>query len=268
MDKDKKYALLDTDFLYKSHLAKTKENHTLADLVMGFEEYEFFCHEMIKEELTRHEIYPNPNPWLEERIRAGRVKLYSDWDILFELSKVYRNAATSMYMTLLESSCEIFNAGFFELYYGSLREMKHTENIETFLVALEECDDSVPHKNGLGEKKTYVLIQMMEIMHSNRVYVFCSDDFKARQSIASLTEPVCCISILGIFYKLMKMGYEKSAMQEYYDHLSGFLKNQADYKVWSISGHQRISVPIQQVYDEIYDGKFQLLKNGDLKYIK
>lgn len=46
MDKDKKYALLDTDFLYKSHLAKTKENHTLADLVMGFEEYKFFCQEL------------------------------------------------------------------------------------------------------------------------------------------------------------------------------------------------------------------------------
>lgn len=45
-------------------------------------------------------------------------------------------------------------------------------------------------------------------------------------------------------------------------------KYQTDYKVWSIYGHQRISVPIQQVYDEIYDGKFQLLKNGDLKYIK
>lgn len=133
---------------------------------------------------------------------------------------------------------------------------------------MKECDDRVPHKNGLGEKKTYVLIQMMEIMHSNRVYVFCSDDFKARQSIASLANPVNCISILGVFYKLMKMGYKKSEMQEYYNHLSLFLKNQKEYKVWSMSGHQRISVPIQQVFDEIYDRKFQLLKNGDLKYIK
>lgn len=35
-----------------------------------------------------------------------------------------------------------------------------------------------------------------------------------------------------------------------------------------LSGHQRMSVPIQQVFDEIYDERFQLLKNGDLKYIK
>ena len=75
MEKDKKYALLDTDFLYKSHLARNAANHALAELVLNFEDYEFFCHEMIKEELTRHEISPDPNPWIEERIKAGRIKL-------------------------------------------------------------------------------------------------------------------------------------------------------------------------------------------------
>lgn len=268
MEIDKKYALLDTDFLYKSHLAKSKNNHTLTDFVMGFKDYEFFCHEMIKKELTRHKIHPDPNPWLEEKVRDGKVKMYSDRDIVNELSEVYGAAAASMYLTLLKSSCEIFNAGFFEKYYGTMNGMDNYNEAETFLRALKECDESIPHKNGLGEKKTYVLIQMMEIMHSNRVYVFCSDDFKARQSIASLTKPVNCISILGVFYKLMKMGYKKSEMQEYYNHLTDFLKNQKEYKVWSISGYQRMSVPIQQVFDEIYDGKFQLLRNGDLKYIK
>lgn len=72
-------------------------------------------------------------------------------------------------------------------------------------------------------RKSYVLIQMMEIMYGNRVYVFCSDDFKARQSIAGLETPVHCISILGVFYKLMKLGKEKSEMQEYYDRLAAFL---------------------------------------------
>ena len=101
-----------------------------------------------------------------------------------------------------------------------------------------------------------------------RESTFCSDGFKARQSIASLETPVHCISILGVFYKLMKMGKKKSEMQEYYDHLAAFLKNQTEYKVWSISGHQRDGVPIQQVFDEIYDDKFQMLRNGDLQYIK
>lgn len=234
MGVDKKYALLDTDFLYKSQVARNAANHTLTDFVMEFTDYEFFCHVMIKEELTRHEVVPDPTPWLEDKIQSGTLKIYSDRDIVTELGKIYGTSATSMYLTLLQTS----------------------------------CDDGIPSQNGLGEKKTYVLIQMMEILHSNRVYVFCSDDFRARQSIASLTKPVHCISILGFFYKLMKMGHGKSEMQEYYNRLSAFLKNQTEYRVWSASGHQRIRAPIQQVFDDLYDGKFQMLRNGDLQYIK
>jgi hypothetical protein len=266
--RDKKYALLDTDFLYKSHLARNKDDHTLTDFVIDFEDYEFFCHEMIKEELTRHEVDPDPNPWLQKKIADGRIKLYSDRDIVKELSRLYGMAAIDMYLTLLEISCEIFHAGFFEKYYGSMRAIGNSENIDPFLTALKACDDRIPHRNGIGEKKTYVLIQMMEIIYGNQVYVFCSDDFKARQSIASLTEPVNCISILGVFHKLMKMGHEKCEMQEYYNSLSGFLKNQTEFKVWASSGHQRLGVPIRTVFDEIYAGKFRLLRNGDLQYIE
>ena len=268
MGVDKKYALLDTDFLYKSHLARNAANHTLTDFVMEFPDYEFFCHEMIKEELTRHEVVPDPNPWLEDKIQNGRVKLYSDRDIVTELGKIYGTFATSMYLTLLKTSCNIFNVGFFEEYYGMMGGIDKWEDIDIFLAELKKCDDSVPSQNGLGEKKIYVLIQMLEIMYGNQVYVFCSDDFKARQNIAGLTKPVYCISILGVFYKLMKMGHDKFEMQEYYYRLSAFLKNQTEYRVWSVSGHQRIRVPIQQVFDELYDGKFQMLRNGDLQYIK
>ena len=268
MEKDKKYALLDTDFLYKSHLARNAANHTLAELVINFCDYKFFCHEMIKEELTRHEISPDPNPWIEEKIKAGRIKLYSDRDIVNELSKIYGEAATLTYISLLQISCDTFNAGFFEKYYGTLEYTEKVIDIDCFLTALKACDDKIPHQNGMGEKKTYVLVQMMEILYNKQVYVFCSDDFKARQSIASLTKPINCISILGVFYKLMKMGHNKTEMQEYYNRLSGFLRNQTEYSVWSLSGHQRIRVPIMQVLDDIYAGKFQLLKNGDLQYIK
>lgn len=268
MGKEPKYALLDTDFLYKSHLARDSKNHTLADFVMEFEGYEFFCHEMIKEELSRHELIPDPNPWLEDKIRTGKVKLYTDWEIVSELGRLYGKEATNAYLELLKTSCDTFNAGFYEQYYDSLNELKNLEDVEVFLAALKTCDDNVPHKKGLGEKKTYVLIQMMEIMYGNRVYVFCSDDFKARQSIAGLETPVHCISILGVFYKLMRSGKEKSEMKEYYDRLAAFLKTQVEYKVWSISGHQREGVPVQQVFNEIYDGKFRMLGNGDLQYIK
>lgn len=268
MGKNKKYALLDTDFLYKSHLARNEAGHTLAELVLDFADYEFFCHEMIKEELTRHEVDPDPNPWLEEKIKARRINLYSDRDIVNELGKIYGEAAVLTYISLLQISCDSFYSGFFKKYYGKLECTEYITDIDCFLTVLKSCDDKIPHQNGLGEKKTYVLVQMMEILYNKQVYVFCSDDFKARQSIASLTKPINCISILGVFYKLMKMGHDKTEMQEYYDRLSAFLKNQTEYRVWSFSGHQRIRVPIMQVLDDIYDEKFQLLKNGDLQYIK
>ena len=137
MGKDKKYALLDTDFLYKSHLARNAANHTLAELVLNFEDYEFFCHEMIKEELTRHEINPNPNPWLEEKIKAARIKLYSDRDIVNELSKIYGEAATLTYISLLQISCDTFNAGFFEKYYRTLEYTENVTDIDCFLTALK-----------------------------------------------------------------------------------------------------------------------------------
>lgn len=119
---DKKYALLDTDFLYKSHLARNAKNHTLTDFVIEFAEYEFFCHEMIKKELSRHELNPDPNPWLEEKVKAGKVKLYTDREIVSELGKLYGEEATSIYLELLETSCDTFNANFYKQYYGSLNE--------------------------------------------------------------------------------------------------------------------------------------------------
>ena len=39
MGMDKKYALLDTDFLYKSHLARNVKNHTLTDFVIELCEF-------------------------------------------------------------------------------------------------------------------------------------------------------------------------------------------------------------------------------------
>ena len=89
MEKQKKYALLDTDFIYKSHLAHDTSQNTLADMIVAFEDYEFFCHEMILEELTRHQITPDPLPWLQNLIHTGRVHLYTDEDILNELKTLY-----------------------------------------------------------------------------------------------------------------------------------------------------------------------------------
>lgn len=152
MLEDKKYALLDTDFLYKSYLAQDDAQNTLADIVFSFQEYEFFCHSMIIEELSKHDITPNPIPWLNGLIQAGRVHLYiySDRDILRELKQVYGSGASSMYLTMLEISCNTFSQTFFSQYYSSLKALPNDVSDAEFLRELENCDATIPHQNGVG----------------------------------------------------------------------------------------------------------------------
>ena len=42
MDEERKYAILDTDFVSKANIIKT-ENRVLADEVLAFPGYSFFC---------------------------------------------------------------------------------------------------------------------------------------------------------------------------------------------------------------------------------
>ena len=267
MEKQKKYALLDTDFIFKSHLAHDPLCNTLADIIITFEGYEFFCHKMILDELSRHQITLNPLPWLQELIKNGKVHLFTDADILNELKSIYGPAASSMYTTLLEKSCNTFNQGFFSQYYDKLKMLPLFTSDSEFLRQLAECDALIPSQNGLGEKKTYVLIQMMDVLHPGMVYFFCSDDFDARQSLNTIPVKVHCLSILGVFQVLKEQSYEKEQMQPYFDSLSEFLARQLQktYRVWN--NHRRTKVPMAQVFDDIYEGRFQLLRNGDLSYL-
>lgn len=268
MDSMKKYAVLDTDFLFKSHIAQKDNANTLANLIIQFRDYKFICHEMILEELGRHQITPDPLPWLNLLIQQGKVQKYTDADIINQLKPIYGKNAASMYTTMLETSCNTFTQNFFAIYYASLKNLSVDTSDEVFLQELSKCDQAIPHQNGVGEKKSYVLVQMMQTLAPGRVYVFCSDDFPARQSLSTLPDPINCLSILGIFRKLKMMGYEKGEIKIYYTALTDFLsmRGQTTFRVWSQNGYSRIKVPVDQVFEDIFDGKFDLLRNGDLKY--
>ena len=49
----KKYALLDTDFISKTHSVQDESDNHLIDRVVELPEYEFFCHAQIVTELNR-----------------------------------------------------------------------------------------------------------------------------------------------------------------------------------------------------------------------
>ena len=74
----KRYALLDTDFISKTHSVQDDNGNHLIDQVMELPEYEFFCHAQIVTELNR---YNADTPiWLSEKIGAQKIKSYTDTD--------------------------------------------------------------------------------------------------------------------------------------------------------------------------------------------
>ena len=52
--KMEKYALLDTDFISKTHFIQGNTEKSLSDLVVEMPGYCFFCHSQIIKELSRH----------------------------------------------------------------------------------------------------------------------------------------------------------------------------------------------------------------------
>ena len=106
MSETSKKALLDTDFLFKTQLAQNRNREPLADLIMRFEGYDFFCHEKILSELQTHGFSPDPILWLEEQVEKGRIQLFSDSKILDEIDKMFESGSPQLYFDMLKTSCQ------------------------------------------------------------------------------------------------------------------------------------------------------------------
>ena len=113
---------------------------------------------------------------------------------------------------------------------------------------------------------------MLDFFHPGKIYVFCSDDYRARVRIAGV-KSVFCMSILAAFYILKEYSVSKDDVEPYFEALIQFLngRNQDSFKVWKWNNERtqsRTKVACRQVFEEIYAGKFELLKNGELRYIR
>lgn len=91
----KRYALLDTDFISKTHSVQDDGGNHLIDRVMELPEYEFFCHAQIVTELNRYNA--DAPIWLSEKIGAQKIKSYTDQEILESLSLVRGPLACATY---------------------------------------------------------------------------------------------------------------------------------------------------------------------------
>jgi len=100
----KRYALLDTDFISKTHSVQDGGGNHLIDRVMELPEYEFFCHAQIVTELNRYNA--DAPIWLSEKIGAQKIKSYTDQEILESLSLVRGPLACATYTQMLKLACD------------------------------------------------------------------------------------------------------------------------------------------------------------------
>ncbi len=263
-----KKALLDTDFLFKAQLAQNENREALAERIINFEGYEFFCHEKILNELSYHGFDPDPVPWLRDKIEKGIVKCYSDEDIINEIRNEYGIGAPRYYLDMLRISCDSFEPDFFSTAYKPLLELPDCVDEQAFLNVLETCDRAIENGSSMGEKKSFVLAQLLQLKYPGQVVVFCSDDSRARRNVAYIDGSIRCLSILATFQKLKADGVEKDAARQYFHSLCNFyaLHHQKSMKVWKYGTSERISVEFERLFDEIYEGKFEIRASGDLRY--
>ena len=224
----KRYALLDTDFISKTHSVQDDNGNHLIDRVMELPEYEFFCHAQIVTELNRYNA--DAPIWLSEKIGAQKIKSYTDQEILESLSLVRGPLACATYTQMLKLACDAFSKDYFSEHYRVLEEADYTViSREDYLKELERLDIEVGKKNNLGEIKSFVLLQVLSVMLGEQIYVFCSDDKNARNGATNF-EDVRCISLVSVFSRLKEESnltladaepYIESLIAFYQDHHQG-----------------------------------------------
>ena len=74
--KIEKYALLDTDFISKTHFIHGDTEKCLVDLVVEMPGYCFFCHSQIIKELSRHN--QQAIGWLQHKISEQKIQCYEE----------------------------------------------------------------------------------------------------------------------------------------------------------------------------------------------
>ena len=175
---------------------------------------------------------------------------------------------------MLKTSCDAFRrpseSSFFDTYYQPVRELPDDVTKEVFLDTLTNCDMLIPNGNSMGEKKSFVLAQLLQLRYPGKVVVLCSDDGKARQRAIYIGNQIKCLSILSIFQKLKTDGLEKKMAWQYYHTYCQYLADhhQNTLKVWTHSTSEKISVDFETLFQDLYDNQFEIKGTGDLRYLR
>ena len=175
-------------------------------------------------------------------------------------------------MSMLKAACTAYRDRYFEEMFTGLSDLDYSKiSREGFLEKLEEESRVSGEGKNLGELKTYVLLQVLNVKLGQQIYVFCSDDKNARSGIISLGK-VKCISVLSSFVRLQKeIGFTKEEAEPYFrSYIYRCLgKNQTTFKIRDTSAEGRMKkVPCEQVFEEMFEGKIEEMKTGNLRYVQ
>lgn len=262
-----KYAVLDTDFVSKTHAARVDGQNHLIDRVLEMPDYAFFCHAQTVEELSRH--HSDAPQWLAKKLRDGTIEEYTDKRIIEEMTGLYKGLAVHQYTTMLRTACDAFDGRYFADNYAGLDSRLSAEE---YLSQLAEMETRIERGKNLGEIKAYVLLQWLSVLYGNQIFYFCSDDKAARDGVLALTgiSSIQCITLVSAFARLhVESSYGWTDIAPYIQATLAYYRRnrQETIRVFEASDDGKmIKVPCGQVLREIYEDKFLELKNGFLKY--
>lgn len=265
-----KYALLDTDFISKTHTVKADDDNHLIDRVLEMPGYSFVCHEQTEAELNRHNSHVPA--WLEEKIKNGSIDKYTDERILTEMSELYGRIAPYQFTNMVRAACDAFDRNYFSEHYADLENINYTGiPLKDYLEQLHSLDSNIGQGNNLGEIKAYVLLEWLSIQFGEQLFYFCSDDGDARKGILAVKGlDVRCITLVSIYQRLrVERSCTAETAKPYIDAVLGFFNEHGQNSIRVIEAGKvgrYLRVPCEQVLREIYEDKFEELANGVLKY--
>jgi len=262
----KRCAMLDADFISKLYCTHIDETNRMIFRVLDIPDLNFVCHEQTKIELSRHN--QSAFQWLETN---PQITVYSDRDLIQLMINIFGESAYAYYSGMLRRSCNIFSSGFYVQYYSSLDAYLTGSwgncDLNQFVSVISSCDGVVGTDNNLGEIKLYTMAQILDICGTENLFLFCSDDKKARTILSNQTNVDCVGAIASFYLAKNYLHMSKEEAQEFFDSWMRFHRNtngQQDFRVLSVSGYQMEKINGQDIFDKIYNDEFELMKNGFL----
>ena len=259
-------ALLDTDFISKLYITKANDSDRLIFRILGIPGFQFICHEQTKIELGRYNQWATK--WLKE---DSGVTIYTDRRLTELLINFFGDAAYGIYVDKLKKSCDIFSATFFETYYKPLEQYIEDDwgsyDLDVFISLIEGCDIIIGEDNNLGEIKLYTTAQILSQLGESQLYVFCSDDRKARYSMSTNANAEC-VSALSSFYLAKKyLNLEKTDAKVFFDSWMAYHRShkQEHFQVYSRNGDQRPKLLGEDIFEMLYNDELYLMKDGLLR---